>query len=319
MTDVRGSSPRPLSPLVSLVMPVWNPNPVWLSEAVDSALSQRGCLVELVVVDDGCEPPVAELLERFDDERLRIVRVPHGRGSRARNAGIEAARGDYFRFIDGDDVIVADSTAHLLGLAGSDRVIAYGATLVCDEHLQPLSRIESSFQGHVAELCLLNRFDTTIHSLLFPRRVAEEVGPWEASIVVSEDWDFALRAFESAPVRGDKRVATLYRMHSEMLSRNVEEGIRGYRLVVDRYFERHPEQRSGDLHRRANTLFHLFAAVQLATKVHRYRAAFRHLGRALASEPLVSLTALPRHAATPLLPLAGRLRRLLSGPWRHRS
>ncbi len=309
MTSGRGSGGRRLSPLVTLVMPVWNPRSAWLREAVASALGQQGCSVELVVVDDGCETPAADLLDGITDDRMRILRVPHGGASRARNAGIEAARGDWFRFVDCDDVILPDSTAHLLALAGGDdRVVTYGATLVCDEDLRPLSTIGSSLQGRIAESCLLNRFDTTIHSLLFPRRVVEAIGPWEPSIVVSEDWDYALRACECASVRGDRRVATHYRMHTGMTSRDVAEGVRGYRLVAERYFERHPEQRSGTLHRRSLALTHLFAATQL-TADRRYRSALDHLRRASALDPAASLRAVLRHGARPLAPAARRLLR----------
>jgi glycosyltransferase involved in cell wall biosynthesis len=177
-------SPTP-RPLVSLVMPAWNPNPVWLREAVWSALGQVGCEIELIVVivvDDGSDIPFAELLGEIDDERLQRVRVPHGRVARAWNAHIEAASREWFRFIDCDDVILEHSTAHLLALAGgNERVITYGATTVCDEHLRPLSTIATDAQGRVAEACLLNRFATTIHSLLYPRSVIEEIGPWEPS------------------------------------------------------------------------------------------------------------------------------------------
>jgi glycosyltransferase involved in cell wall biosynthesis len=304
------------SPLVSLVMPAWNPNPAWLREAVASALGQVGCEIELIVVDDGSEPAVETLLAGLEDDRLRLLRVPHGRVARARNAGIAVARGDYFRFVDSDDVVLPDSTAHLLALAGGgDLVVAYGATLACDEELRPHSLIGSRLQGSAAESCLLNRFGTTIHSLLFPRRIVEEIGPWEPSIVVSQDWDYALRAFEVAPVRGDRRVATYYRMHPGMNSSNVEEGIRGYRLVVERYFERHPEQRGGRLERRATALFHLFAAVQLATRLRRYRASLGHARRAFALDSVAALSALPRHGAMPLQPAARRVRRLLPRRW----
>ena len=311
MTPGPENSSRTRTRLTSLVMPAWNPNPRWLREAVMSALDQRDCEIELIVVDDGSDPPVAEHLGGIDDDRLRLLRVPHGRVSRARNAALEVAAGDFVRFIDCDDVILPDSTAHLLSLAGDDRVIAYGATLVCDEQLRPLSLIGSSLQGDASESCLLNRFSTTIHSLLFPRRLLDEIGPWEPSIVVSQDWDYALRAFERAAVRGDRRVVTHYRMHPRMNSRNVEEGIRGYGLVVRRYFERHPEQRGERLHRRALALFHLFAAVQLATALRRYGSSARHLARALALDPVAVLAALPRLGATPLMPAARRARRVV--------
>lgn len=300
------------APLVSLVMPAWNPNRAWLRQAVAAALGQEGCDIELVVVDDGSDTPIEHLLDGLEDERLRLRRIPHGRVSRARNAGVDVARGDYFRFIDSDDVILPGSTSRLLAVADSaDDVIAYGATLTCDEELQPLSLTESTLQGSVVESCLLNRFETTIHSLLFPRRIVERIGPWEPSIVVSQDWDYSLRAFEHAPVRGDRRVATHYRTHGGMNSRNVEEGIRGYRLVVERYFERHPEQRGQRIHRRALALYHVFAAVQLATVLRHHGAAFGHLRRALALDPVLALTALPRQGAMPLMPSPGRIRRLL--------
>lgn len=316
----KADSARPVGArLVSLVMPAWNPHPPWLRQAVDAALAQRDCEIELVVVDDGSDTPVEQHLADMVDARLRVLRVPHGRVSRARNAAIEVARGDFLRFIDCDDVILPDSTAHLLELAGEDHVVAYGATLVCDEALEPVALIGSSLQGEATEECLLNRFSTTIHSLLFPRRLVDEIGPWEPSIVVSQDWDYALRALERAPVRGDRQIVTHYRMHARMNSRNVEDGIRGYRLVVERYFERHPEQRGGRLFRRAHAHYHLFAAIQLTTALQRYGAAARHFVRALALDPVAALVAVPRQGAMPLIPMARRLRRLVPVRWRRRA
>ena len=43
-------------------MPVWQPRQDWLRPAVETALAQRDCPVELIVVDDGCPTPVADLL-----------------------------------------------------------------------------------------------------------------------------------------------------------------------------------------------------------------------------------------------------------------
>jgi glycosyltransferase involved in cell wall biosynthesis len=297
---------------VSLIMPAWNPQPDWLQAAVKSALAQTGCSVELIVVDDGSETPVAETLDGIDDPRLHILRLTHGGVGRARNAGVDAARGAYLRYVDCDDVIVVDSTSHLLALAGGDDdVVAYGATVVCDETLSPLSTISTGLQGSVFEACLLNAFDTTIHSLLYPRRVAEAVGEWEPTIVVSQDWDYALRAFEVADVRGDRRVATYYRTHARMNSRNVPEGIRGYERVVERFFARHPDLAESRLARRARARYHLFAAIQLASALRSYGAAARQLARAFACDAPDTIRALPRQASMPLAPVAGPLRRVV--------
>jgi len=72
------------TPDVTLVMPVWKPHATWFREAVVSALGQTGCEVELVVVDDGNDPPVAGSIPELDDPRVRLgaavqsVFVRHG-------------------------------------------------------------------------------------------------------------------------------------------------------------------------------------------------------------------------------------------------
>jgi Glycosyl transferase family 2 len=238
--------------LVSLIMPAWQPRPDWLGEAVGAALAQRDCQLELLVVDDGSPEPVADLLARFDDERLRNIRIDHAGATAATNAGIAAARGDYMRFIDADDVIDRDSTTRLLELIGGrDDVIAYGATVFCDENLRPLWRMTSDIEGDAVIPCLLGRFTTRPHAFLFPRQVVEATGEWSTELTVSEDWDFILRALEHAEVRGTHAVATFYRRHPGGLTSDPAQGERGARAVIDGYFQRHPEQLGTRTERRA--------------------------------------------------------------------
>jgi glycosyltransferase involved in cell wall biosynthesis len=273
------------SGLVSLVMPVWKPRPDWLRQSVESALAQRHCEFEVVAVDDGSPEPLSALLSDFDDPRLRIIRVEHGGAARARNRGIEEARGDYLRFIDADDAIDPDSTAMLLGLAdGRDDLIAYGATLFCDEQLNGLWTMTSDIQGDAVEACLLGRFTTRPHAFLFPRPVVEAAGEWSTELVVSHDWDFILRALEHAPVRGTHRVATFYRRHPGGITANVSYAEDGATRIVDRYFERHPEQRGSSLERRARAATSAHIARVYASNGE-FGKSFRRLGRALRLDP----------------------------------
>jgi glycosyltransferase involved in cell wall biosynthesis len=268
--------------VVSLVMPVWQPRQDWLLAAVDSALGQRGCGVELIVVDDGCLEPVADLLAGVDDDRLHLLRIAHGGASHARNAGVAVSKGRWLRFVDCDDVLDLDSTAHLLELAGDGDVLAYGATVWCDEELQPGSKMVSNLQGSALRACLLARFPVTLPTLLFPRWVVERVGDWDTEIRVSQDWDFLLRALEHAPVRGDDRVALFYRRHPHAASagmlgspESARLGEDGMRRVIERYFERHPNERETTLARKARANVELIMA-----RSHR-EAYLAHLGRAL--------------------------------------
>ena len=295
-------------PLISLIMPAWNPRPDWLTQAVAAALDQRDSEVEVVVVDDGSPKPVAGLLSRFDDARLRPIRVEHGGAAHAKNAGMEEARGDYLRFIDADDVIEPGSTAELLALTGGrPDLIAYGATLFCDEELRPQWTMTSSLDGDAVSACLLGRFTTRPHAFLFPRQVLERTGEWNPAMSVSEDWDFILRALEHAPVRGTKSVATRYRRHSGGLTSDPGEAERGAREVVARYFERHPEQRGTALERKARAMVEAHAGRVYATHGQVGRGLGR-LARAAATDPGAVLTQVRQARA----PVAALLKRRLS-------
>lgn len=91
--------------LTSIIVPTYQHAAV-LPQAIDSALAQTSP-VEVIVVDDGSTDGTAAVLERYCGRIVSIVR-PHGGPSAARNAGIDAARGDFVMFLDADDVIAPD-------------------------------------------------------------------------------------------------------------------------------------------------------------------------------------------------------------------
>lgn len=260
-------------------MPVWDTEPEWFFDALDSALGQTDCDVEIVVVDDGCEPPLAPAPAHRADPRLSLVRVPHGGISRARNAGLEVARGQYVRFIDSDDVIAPDSTARLLDVAaGADDVIAYGVTVRCNEALEPIEELRSHLSGPAIEPCLLGRFPARHMSMLFPSAVVEKAGAWDDTFSACGDWDFVLRALEHAELQPGDFVATYYRSHPGMTCASLDRTVPGMRLVVDRYLERHPEARSSHLVRRARANVERKLAYEYLLLGERRRAARLQFG-----------------------------------------
>lgn len=274
-------------PDVSLVMPVWRVPQPWLLEAVESALAEDRCEIELVVVDDGNDEPVADQLHGVGDDRLRVLRVTHGGQDRARDEGIAAARGRYVRFVDADDVVTPHSTSRLLGLAGGQTdVIAYGATVVCDEELHPLRTISSSIGGEATIPCLLGSFHVRHVAMLFPRGVVERAGTWSAGMHVSDDWDFVLRTLEHARVVGDAEPAVLYRRHGRSLtgSADVEAGERDRALIIDRFLERNPAFIGTSTARRARAALLLDRALAYAVAGDSRRALDR-LRRAVPLAP----------------------------------
>jgi glycosyltransferase involved in cell wall biosynthesis len=85
-------------------MAAYNPVPEYIQEAVDSALGQTVAELELIVVDDGSDRNVRELLPGRRDPRLRIVRHRRNRGlSAARNTALRLARAPLVSHLDTDD------------------------------------------------------------------------------------------------------------------------------------------------------------------------------------------------------------------------
>jgi glycosyltransferase involved in cell wall biosynthesis len=295
-------------PLVSLIMPVWRPRPEWLAQAVESALGQRGCRIELIVVDDGCPEPVADLLSWVRDERLRILRIEHGGVSRARNAGIAASMGSRLRFIDCDDVIDLDSTARLLRLMGNDEdVIAYGATILCDAALRPQGKIASRLEGSAAIVCLLNQgFTVMLPAMLFPRHIVQAAGDWDPTMTVCEDWDFVLRALEHARVRGEDRTTLYYRRHADAATSSSDafwQAGQGPLKVVSKYLDRHPEARGTRLETRIQAMLDVLMA-ERTTGGRPWRSS--RFWKAALNDPRAALPRLQRH-----LHLVSRMQGLL--------
>jgi glycosyltransferase involved in cell wall biosynthesis len=274
------------NPRVSLIMPVWRPRTDWLEVAVAAALDQSGPSIELIVADDGNEVPVGELLAHVEDPRLRIERVPHVGVSAGRNAGVAAARGEYVRFIDCDDSIPRDSTARLYALMeGRGDRITYGASLMCDEQLNPRWRMSTRQQGDAVVDSLFASFNVRPGGgVMQPRSLLLRV-PFDTSFTVAEDWDQMQRALEHATVRGTREVVHLYRRHPTSTTADIDAGRVAAERIVASYFERHPEQRGTKLERHTQAFLDAMTARVYATH-HQPRAAIRHLLRGLRRDPL---------------------------------
>ena len=79
----------------------------YLSACVDSVLNQTFPDYEIILVDDGSPDRVPEICDEYakKDNRIRVIHQKNGGLSRARNAGISAAKGEYLICIDSDDYI----------------------------------------------------------------------------------------------------------------------------------------------------------------------------------------------------------------------
>ncbi len=98
-----------MKPLISIIMPSYNAAP-FINEAVESVKGQSYSNWELLIIDDGSTDNTQAILSKFDDDRIKIFTIPNNHGvSNARNMGLSNFQGEYFTFLDADDIMPVDS------------------------------------------------------------------------------------------------------------------------------------------------------------------------------------------------------------------
>lgn len=95
-----------MHPLISVIVPIYNVG-AYLSECLDSILTQSYLNLEILLIDDGSTDACPQICDRYarKDNRIRVVHQKNGGLSHARNVGMELASGSFLSFIDADDTI----------------------------------------------------------------------------------------------------------------------------------------------------------------------------------------------------------------------
>jgi glycosyltransferase involved in cell wall biosynthesis len=179
--------------------------------------------------------------------RVRVISTPHRGVGHARNVGLKHSRGDFIRFLDGDDVFLPESTSILLNLGQRDHsIVTYGSTVVCDSYLQPVETIRSRLSGRIHLQTALGYFESTLPAMLIPRTIATQAGGFDERLIVQGDWDFVLRVSEVADFRGTQQPVYLYRRNEGSLTWSAasqRKAIHSTVLIIKGYLARHPEIR----------------------------------------------------------------------------
>lgn len=104
-------------PIISIIVPVYNVER-YLDECVKSLVGQTYRNLEILLVDDGSPDGCPRMCDAWGetDERIRVIHKPNGGLSDARNAGIDAACGEFIMFVDSDDFIDIATVADLYAL-----------------------------------------------------------------------------------------------------------------------------------------------------------------------------------------------------------
>ena len=106
-------------PFLSVLIPCWNAEGS-IARAIASVLEERSVLLECIVVDDGSTDRTADIVAAVaaEDHRVVLLRLPENAGvSKARNMGLERARGEWLTLLDADDRFLPGGLGRLVRAA----------------------------------------------------------------------------------------------------------------------------------------------------------------------------------------------------------
>lgn len=187
-----------LRPLVSIIMPVYNVEPVWLEKAVESVRAQVYPEWELCIADDAStDERVGETLGRLArlDECIKVTRLEENEGiSGATNAALGLATGEYIGLLDNDDELAPEALFEVARLINEHPA---ADMIYSDEDKLSVEgvRCEPYFKPEWSPDLILSHM-YTCHFGVYRRSIAEAIGGFRKGFEGSQDYDFVLRFTE---------------------------------------------------------------------------------------------------------------------------
>ncbi len=208
-----------------------------LVEAVESALAQTFSDFELIILatGPGTTAQTIEAGERLAsrDSRVRFVHRPEGGISRARNLGIDLARGEWIAFLDDDDLWLPEKLKLQLAAAEATGADLIGARYIgFDAHgdIPGSGSLPKPPQWTWAEACYISCPRLLLTSTLLIRRsVLQQLGGFDERMRFGEDEDLWWRIAVRHSVHFIDQTLVRYRLHpgnGSGLSRPVVEKVR---------------------------------------------------------------------------------------------
>lgn len=180
-------------PFFSIIIPTYN-RAQYLVATLESVLKQTYPHYEILIVDDGSTDQTKQVVESFKSPFLHYIYQDNGERGKARNKGIEAAKGEYITFLDSDDLFYP----HHLQVA-AEQIVRYRYPFVYRQNYElkssngKLQTRPEKLKGDANKEILKGNFFSCI-GVFVHRNVAKEHHFCEdRRLSYTEDWEYWLR------------------------------------------------------------------------------------------------------------------------------
>ena len=215
-------------PLVSVVVPVFNPPAAFLQAMLQSVADQTYGKWELCLADASTAPHVRPILDQWAaaDQRVKVEFLTANRGIAGNsNAALALATGEYVAFLDHDDTLAPFALYRVAEAADADPVADF---LYSDEDKLDATgeRVEPNFKPDWSPDTLRSR-NYVCHLTVLKRSLVEQVGGFRDGYDGAQDYDLVLRASERA-AKIVHLPAVLYHWRMHAASTAADKGSKGY-------------------------------------------------------------------------------------------
>ncbi len=184
-------------PLISVVIPVYNADPKYLRECLDSVLSQTYKKYEICIADDASTfAETKEVLKEYEkNKKIKIVyRKKNGHISNATNSALKLAKGEFVALMDNDDVIPENALYEVVKVLNKDKKIDM---IYTDEDKldEKGVRCFPSFKPDYSPDTFLSS-NYISHLGVLRRSIINKIGGFRPGYEGAQDYDLYLRFFE---------------------------------------------------------------------------------------------------------------------------
>ncbi len=221
-------------PKVSVIIPTYN-RPHYICEAIDSVLAQTFLDYEIIVVDDGSTDHTAEVLKKYGD-RIRYIYQENLGPPGAMNTGVRHAKGEYYVILGNDDALMPDMLERQVAVLDQNPDVAFvcAGTYFMDANSEIYkTSVDGRYREQSFKSLLFDNFVWHL-TVVIRRKVSEEMGHFDESLLTNQDHDLWIRIATKYRFEYTNRPLAKFRRHPGNFSKGLDLHLKDHLTILDK-------------------------------------------------------------------------------------